>query len=291
MDEVADIDKASDEDLAKIKKSTPSLQLFRPLDREEEAALRASIEKSGVIVPVAVDVHGNILDGHHRVRLSQEMNKQYPVIVIVEEGKAPPPEYLSEVRAAHPLFINHGNRKVPSLDPEAVARTLNIARRHLTVDERKQMVKTLRKEGHSERAIARTVGASQPTVHRDLEAATDSGESVQPEMVVGRDGKARPPQRETPEPKLDIPNGVPNGGADGHSPEKRSTTTAQKPQLLRSLKLVEKRMNKEVEDLPTTVDRDDQETIAQVIEAIRSRLSAIAAHLTELTASDDEATL
>ena len=39
-----------------------SVQLFEPLTAPTEAALRASIERFGVIVPIVRDQHGRILD-------------------------------------------------------------------------------------------------------------------------------------------------------------------------------------------------------------------------------------
>ena len=166
-------------------------QQFRPLDAAEEAALRVSIKRFGVIYPVAVDTQGNILDGHHRYRLSKELDMKYPVLVIVQEGEPLPSDYLSRVNAAHPAAIHAGTRRVLSMDPEAIAQTLNMDRRHLTPDQRKELAVDLRREGRSERAIADALKVSQTTVHRDLEAATDSGESVQPVKVTGLDGKVR----------------------------------------------------------------------------------------------------
>ena len=36
-----------------------------PLDSATHDALRASIEKFGVLVPILLDQHGAVLDGHH----------------------------------------------------------------------------------------------------------------------------------------------------------------------------------------------------------------------------------
>ncbi len=54
-------------------------QLFDPLPPAVEAALRASIDRFGVLVPVAKDQHGNITDGHHRVRIADELGIEYPI--------------------------------------------------------------------------------------------------------------------------------------------------------------------------------------------------------------------
>lgn len=60
-------------------------QLFRNLAPPIEAALRASIYRFGVLVPIAKDQHGNILDGHQRARLADELGVKLQVY--------PPPEW------------------------------------------------------------------------------------------------------------------------------------------------------------------------------------------------------
>lgn len=141
-------------------------QLFPSLDPATEAALRASIERFGVLVPVSVDQHGQVLDGHHRRRIAGELGVDCPVIV----------------------------RNVAS-DDEAneIARTLNTDRRHLSPEDRRRMVEALRTDGHSLRAIAGALGVDHKTVHRDLQR---TGEHAPvPERVVGLDGKSRPSRR------------------------------------------------------------------------------------------------
>ncbi|MGH9187583.1 MAG: ParB N-terminal domain-containing protein [Acidimicrobiales bacterium] len=49
-------------------------QLFDPLPAPLEAALRASIERFGVLVPVVKDAAGDIIDGHHRQRIADELD-------------------------------------------------------------------------------------------------------------------------------------------------------------------------------------------------------------------------
>lgn len=53
-------------------------QLFGPLRDEEYQALKADIAKRGVMVPVEVDEHGNLLDGHHRARACRELGLPAP---------------------------------------------------------------------------------------------------------------------------------------------------------------------------------------------------------------------
>jgi site-specific DNA-methyltransferase (adenine-specific) len=140
-------------------------QLFPALDFATEAALRSSIEKFGVLVPVVRDQNGNTLDGHHRARIADEIGVKYRVDVVNVES--------DEQR-------------------REIARTLNADRRHLSVDQRREVVADLREKGHSLRAIAGAVGASKSQVERDL-STVPSG--TVPETVVGLDGKTRPSRR------------------------------------------------------------------------------------------------
>jgi hypothetical protein len=57
-------------------------QLFDVLDPATLAGLRDSVRRLGVLVPVAKDQHGNILDGHHRVQVADDLGVRYRVDVI-----------------------------------------------------------------------------------------------------------------------------------------------------------------------------------------------------------------
>jgi ParB-like chromosome segregation protein Spo0J len=147
--------------------ATEPMQVMPPLDEATEAALRASIEKFGVIVPVVVDQSGRVLDGHHRQRIAEELGKSVPL------------------------------RTFPvASDDEAmeVAASVNLDRRQvMDVAHRRAVVVELRREGHSLRAIAGATGVSLGQTQRDLAAAGVSGDT--PDAVTGRDGKQYPAQR------------------------------------------------------------------------------------------------
>lgn len=63
-----------------------ALQLYPPLDAATEAALRAAIVRFGVIVPVVVTQHGEIIDGHHRGRIAGELGVEFETHVVVVSG-------------------------------------------------------------------------------------------------------------------------------------------------------------------------------------------------------------
>lgn len=148
-------------------------QLFDALPAAVEDALRASISRFGVLVPVVTDQHGTVIDGHHRARIAAELGVDHrtDVVTVASDDEA-----------------------------REVAITLNADRRQLDPDQRREAGAALRAAGHSERAIAAALGVSQPTVHRDL--AGDSRESPAapsgPERVQGTDGKSYPASRPAP---------------------------------------------------------------------------------------------
>lgn len=140
-------------------------QLFDALDPATEAALRASIERFGVLVPIAVDQHGNVLDGHHRKRIAAELGVSWreDVHVVADEDEA-----------------------------RSIAATLNTDRRQLDAEQRRKVVADLRQQGHSLRAIGNAVGVSQEQVRQDLATVKDL---TVPDRIIGKDGKSRPAKR------------------------------------------------------------------------------------------------
>lgn len=133
--------------------------IMPPLDPAEYAALREDITTRGVLVAVEVDTDGQILDGHHRVAICEDLGIGYPRVV--------------RAGLSHEQKIAH-----------AVA--LNLARRHLSPEARAETVAALRAQGWSTRKISRQSGISQSTVVRDLHAGDPDGS---PAVVVGVDGK------------------------------------------------------------------------------------------------------
>jgi hypothetical protein len=148
------------------------LQLFQPLPAATEAALRESIARFGVLVPVVRDQYGRILDGHHRARLAAELGVAYRVDVLPVADEA---------------------------EARDLVRALNGARRQLTRGQQRELAVFLRANGHSLRAIAQATDSRVRTVRRDLAAVPDGT----PERARGLDGKSYPSRRKTVVPVRD----------------------------------------------------------------------------------------
>ena len=134
-------------------------QLLPPLSEVEYDALRASIAEHGVRVPIEVDEHGTILDGHHRAKIADDLGIDCPQVV------------------------------VSNLDTETSKRTvalmLNLSRRHLTREQKRQVIAAsiTADPDLSDREHARRCGVSPTTagtVRRSLEvtAADDLEPSI-----------------------------------------------------------------------------------------------------------------
>ena len=110
-----------------------------PLSEEEYAALRNDIEHNGILVPVLVDQHGRILDGHHRVKIANELGIDYPRDVgeIADDNEA-----------------------------QNLALTLNMVRRHLNREQKRGLIRAEieRTPDASDHEIARRTASAPTTV-------------------------------------------------------------------------------------------------------------------------------
>ena len=154
-------------------------QLFPPMGISEYEEMKADISARGVMVPVEYDEDGNILDGHHRVKACQELGlKEWPSVIRLG---------LSE------------------RDKRNHIRKLNLARRHLTGEQRDKVLLDMRADGMSLRQIADAAKIPKSTV-ADVISSTVRNRTVElPSVVVGKDGKQRQatqPDRKAPEPEL-----------------------------------------------------------------------------------------
>lgn len=110
-----------------------------PLSEDQLTALREDIAQNGVLVPVTVDQHRRVLDGHNRSTIARELGIDYPTVVVE----------VADDEAAMDLAV-----------------TLNGARRHLNQEQKRALIEheLIRRPDDSDRAISRRVGCSPTTV-------------------------------------------------------------------------------------------------------------------------------
>lgn len=136
-------------------------QLLDELPVDELEALRADIERYGVLTPVLMDDEGRIIDGHHRVRLATELGVEYPV----------------EIRPG-----------LSEREKEMLAVRLNVKRRHMSREARQRKAVGLRERGWTLEEVADALGVSHETVRQD----SSTFRNLKVEDVEGKDGKLRP---------------------------------------------------------------------------------------------------
>ena len=139
-------------------------QVMPPLSDEERAALRTDIAERGVLVPIVTDQHGNILDGHHRKEIADELGMSYRTDVVEVSDDD---------------------------DACSIARMYNLARRHLTQEQKRQLIaqEIRARPSRSDREIARMMRCDHKTVgsvRREL-----SGEIPQPCLSAAQRQMAR----------------------------------------------------------------------------------------------------
>ena len=155
-------------DLDSVPETSGPYQLLPPLSADEYQALRDSIAQHGVMVPVEYDEAGNILDGHHRVAICESLGL-----------------------ADWPRFVRKG---LTEEQKRAVARELNLSRRHLSRDQKQSVIAAQLREtpSLSSRAIAARLGVSKNTVAGVRDRMIEGGQIDHLSEVTGRDGKKQP---------------------------------------------------------------------------------------------------
>lgn len=159
-------------------------QLFSPLPSEKYEALKEDIRKNGVLVPVEVDQHGQILDGHHRIQAWQELRAEGVNLA----------DYTRIIRH----FENDDDR-------EEHAAKMNSNRRDVTLEDKQRNALRWRQHGWSYRRIADALAVSHMTVSRWIPEQDSTVTDVTvdlPERVIGKDGKSRPATMPRPKPTV-----------------------------------------------------------------------------------------
>lgn len=142
---------------------TVAYQLFPELSQVEYEELKADIAERGVMVAVEYDDAGNILDGHHREQICRELG-------------------ITDF----PSIIRYG---MSESEKRLHVRKLNLARRHLTRDQRASVMREMRSEGCTLQQIADAVGVDVSTAQRNTEGVFANAKT---ETVKGKDGKQYP---------------------------------------------------------------------------------------------------
>lgn len=143
-------------------------QVMPELSVEEYAELKADIEQRGVMIPIEYDEYGNVLDGYHRLKICGELGiKDFPKVIRAGMTEA---EKLTH------------------------ARRLNIARRHLNSEQKRELIREQLKDTpeQSDRQIAKVLGVDNKTVNTQRKNMEATEEIPQLSENIGADGKKRP---------------------------------------------------------------------------------------------------
>jgi hypothetical protein len=149
---------------------TYKYQVMPDLSPEDYTELKADIAKRGVQVAVEYDEEGNVLDGHHRLKICNELGiTDWPKVVRVGMTEAQKREH---------------------------ARKLNMARRQLNREQRQELIRQQLQETpeKSDRQIAAGLGVDHKTVGSQRDELLSRGEIPHIEKVVDTLGREQPRQ-------------------------------------------------------------------------------------------------
>ena len=158
-----------------LKVERQDYQVMPPLSAEEYAELKEDIRQRGVMVPIEYDENGNVLDGHHRLKICAELG-------ITDFPKVIRAGMTEEEKRTH-------------------ARKLNLARRHLNREQKQDLIREQLRETpeKSDRQIASRLGVDHKTVSAKREELESIGEIPQCNRQTS-DGRTYPAERKPVEP-------------------------------------------------------------------------------------------
>jgi ParB-like chromosome segregation protein Spo0J len=167
-------------------------QFLPRLSDEEYRALEASIAEHGIQVPILVDEHKAIIDGHHRKEIADRLGIDCPrrfAIDLTDEQK------------------------------RTLALSLNLDRRHLSREQKRELVERSLKAdpGLSDRQHAERTGVSPTTVGSARSRLEESGDVSNLDTRTDSAGRTQPASKpKSPEP-ADLGEG--DAGSGQHSTE------------------------------------------------------------------------
>lgn len=154
-----------------VRDEVAPFQVMPPLSAEEYAALKADIAENGIEVAVEIDEDGTLIDGHHRVKAWTEL---------LEAGVTV--QDYPRIRVAGLTYEQKRDR----------ARNLNLKRRHLSSEQKKEIAVELRREGKTQVEIAESLGVAHTTVGRWLAGIVHLHNTPLPEVITDATGRTRP---------------------------------------------------------------------------------------------------
>ena len=112
-------------------------QFLPSLNLDEYEALRESIRENGVIESILVDEEGNVIDGHHRLKVCEELGIKCPRRAL--------------------MGLSDEQKQDLSLE-------LNLHRRQLTKEQKKEIAANLREQGWTQERIGKALGVARRTI-------------------------------------------------------------------------------------------------------------------------------
>lgn len=146
-------------------------QVMPPMSPEQFAELKADIALHGILVPIEFDKSGEIIDGHHRFKAFMEL---------INEG------------VDIPMFDRIVRDFATEDDKIAYVLALNVKRRHLTAEQRQELVLTLRRPpfSYTLQRIADTLGVSVATAWSDTKLVDEATKAELAALTTrGADGR------------------------------------------------------------------------------------------------------
>ena len=143
-----------------------SYQFFPNLLHDDEQALRKSIKEVGILAAIVRDEDGNIIEGHQRKRIADELNIDCPEVVR---------HFVSEQEKCQ------------------FALMVNCARRHLTTTQKREVIGAyLKKDPEiSNNWLGEIIGISVNTVLDEREKLESTLQIARLPKLRGKDGKKR----------------------------------------------------------------------------------------------------
>jgi hypothetical protein len=240
----------------------PAAELFPRMSESELRELGEDIKKNGMTSPIILWPGDNgkhsLLDGRNRLDAMELVGLK----TVDKNGKLPEELASSSYSAVWTASAKQIKTYRRLDDPYHLVLSLNIHRRHLTAEQKRELIEKLlkAKPQSSDRTIAKQTKVDHKTVGKTRTKLEATGEIPQLKKTVGADGKSRlkpkKPAKPAPPAKID-PIGSPpvrysESPATSVSPESRPQTVSAKDTALydfsaRAMDLVRITQNKSAE--------------------------------------------